>query len=841
VLEAGPLVLWTNPALLASSSGWGLGAGVSEPFSVPLLARGDFAVSAGGAGWGFGAGASRFGSREFAATGWALGLARTLVPGGMTGGLALRRHVRDPYGAWAVDLGLALVPVPAVRLSAVARSALRVADLDTAPEPEWEIAASWSRGPARLSAALVRDAVGPISRSVAARLGVDWSWLQLTVQEISGGEPRFGLAVGLRLTSLSVAAAQETGPVLPESRAVVVGWQRSSPVNSPLRLVAPPLLAFPSSMAVGEADTDSLAIGEAAGADAERELDSDPELIEIEGEAALERLTRESTTELRRPRPRPPAIPKTSGLRLRGAYRWTAGSRTTAYRGLGLAGGGTLSLTGLREFELHLSTALSRDVGEADGIDEKRISLWIGRNKTGALLLGAFDIGFASALAAGEPGIGAGTTRQPLVRLQAAARATRPRVPAAVGAALMITAAPHVRAALWSGNTARDARPIAASLWPSGGRFHRSETELSRRGLLGEQMTGGAVEWSSAAGRTRVALMATHAHYRGRTPRLLSGGMTVESGFWFSGAARWERGGTRVQGEMAVGPRGKTALVYRLRTRTPGPSPALRGDLLLLRRAAGFDAATAWPTSTPENRIQLRADLRLWHPSARLTLLEEFDRRWSPPGKTVPARRRWWRTDGVGIRLSGVRNRLSLEWNRRQGWEHPPSLSSNTAAPAPRQGSWGLRAAWVWRPGRGTISVGLGHSLRSTGASRRERWDVFCAGKPPGSLNWQLTYGIRPGATQSGSSGVEIEGDPLGGLRFAPSTSPSRVRLSLTFPLGRRGGRETGGNARKNSSPFAIRTLALEGLWGVSSRGPRVEVWCTVIGGETAGRASALR
>ena len=145
-LEADALSLWSNPALVTRLEGWNLGAGWHEPFEVPSLTRSDMAFSRAGHGWGVAVGATRFGTGEIGATGWALAFSAPLGGDAARGGVALRRHAREEQSAWAGDLGLRLEPLPTFRLAVVARSVFRAGALETAPEPEWELAASWSRG-----------------------------------------------------------------------------------------------------------------------------------------------------------------------------------------------------------------------------------------------------------------------------------------------------------------------------------------------------------------------------------------------------------------------------------------------------------------------------------------------------------------------------------------------------------------------------------------------------------------------------------------------------------------------------------------------------------------------
>jgi hypothetical protein len=108
--------------------------------------------------------------------------------------------------------------------------------------------------------------------------------------------------------------------------------------------------------------------------------------------------------------------------------------------------------------------------------------------------------------------------------------------------------------------------------------------------------------------------------------------------------------------------------------------------------------------------------------------------------------------------------------------------------------------------------------------TERETWRFTLSADRARPLRWDLGLDFHPGVTSS--SGIVVEGDPLGGFRFAPSTSPSRLRLRLSTPA-------PGSGSTANPGSFWVlpRVLALEGLWGVSSQGPRFEIWCTVAGG----------
>ena len=90
---------------------------------------------------------------------------------------------------------------------------------------------------------------------------------------------------------------------------------------------------------------------------------------------------------------------------------------------------------------------------------------------------------------------------------------------------------------------------------------------------------------------------------------------------------------------------------------------------------------------------------------------------------------------------------------------------------------------------------------------------------------------MSPGSRRAQSGQGTVESDPLAGVRLVPSSSPSRVRLHVSLPLAERGGRRGTQGGRGAPSGWRVRSLALEARWSVSSRGPRPEIWFTLMGG----------
>src|SRR5262249_12442081 len=137
------------------------------------------------------------------------------------------------------------------------------------------------------------------------------------------------------------------------------------------------------------------------------------------------------------------------------------------------------------------AAAGSRDPGEWDRLDEIRASAGVRGPRGIRIVAGAMDLGLAGGLIAGSRGRFETAVRP-------AARADRVPMVAAQGGALGGRIVSRLEGLAFAWRAERDARLLAGGLWPTSGRYHRSDLERSRRGALTETIAGAAARWRRA-------------------------------------------------------------------------------------------------------------------------------------------------------------------------------------------------------------------------------------------------------------------------------------------------------------------------------------------------------
>lgn len=510
--------------------------------------------------------------------------------------------------------------------------------------------------------------------------------------------------------------------------------------------------------------------------------------------------SRGGTAELQLPRVQPAARKPISSL----GWNLDAGVIGRGERGLGLRGGLMWSRRSHAGHGVLLAASGSRDPGEPSGLDEGRVHAEMAHRLLGTWRAGALDLHVGRGLVVSRNGghgtAGAGV----LAAAENGAETARAPVPAPAGVAVEWGSAGRSR---WLGawtRIRRDARPLGGGLWPAGGRLHRTDTERARRGGLAEELTVLAYTHHPAPAWA-VGLGLAAVRHGASAPRLLPGGVRRAGDEWITtmgecrlraGLLSWEAALDRT-GRGAVSLYGRFALSPR-RSR-------LRFECLLERAPPGYAAATAWPSLARFTNLFARAEVSPLAAPWLLSLARRVEERWLAPTATLPARRQWIAQSSATLTRRAPWGSLALETGVRE-----EQRADNADAPGHPIWSGSARGwwsgSWIWSPAR-AATLRLRPSWRRQASGWRETWSLAVAGT--GAVQWEVEAVLRPGGTVSEEE-AGIEGDPLGGVRLDPSTSPARLRL-----LAARGAAEA------------------EFRWSETTAGPRPEIWLRLRG--TAG------
>ena len=881
VIEPGPLALWTNPALAAALPGWQVGASYAEPFGISELARSEVAAAWRPSGLAVCAGAARHGAADLAAPAWGAGLAGRVAGEALLAGLAARLHRRGERQGWALDLGVRARPAARLTVGAVARSAVRAGEPQAAPEPEWELGAVWQDGALAVAAGLSRDAVGPLWSGIGTRFDAGALSFYTALGRLAGGEARLGVGVRLRLAGrVTVAVGQETGPLLPESRAAVVefvpgrergerGAQRAGAPGSggeaqppggseappPSGREAPPPAppAIPPQADPGP-DLDSLIAADARRRELERAFDAAQEPVAADGAAPLGADLEPGSA--RPPGRGVPRAPATSAPSWRSSATLTLGAQPWRAASLGLSAAAEVSLwpgherpRANRSPRAVLRGAATRDPGEPGGFDEARADLAVG-GAWGRAVIGSFDAALAGGLVAVAPSpqpadspLGSGAWR-----IGPAARAGRAGVPALWGAAAQARLSrTWALAALW-GHGRGDARLTGdgllpgGGLWPTGGRLHRTALERERRGALAQEVAAAALEWApSRAGRARAAsapelrlgLVLAAAAYHGAAPRLVRGGSLLYAGRWAAAITRLTTPALLGTAAAALGPGGRGAQELDLTWRRAGRGGS-SARLSWEHRADGYARAVADPALAPHARLQVRWTASPAAAAARSSawLGLGFEEWVGSPGSDSPGRRTWTREGVAGAAVRPGAAAVSLELGHAATWREAQSTAGGAgpAGPAPMPAPWRVTTHATWRPAGSHSVLSLGHSRRRSAGPWLETWELGWAGPLGAGREGRVAVEIRPGTIADGGSDLGFEADPLGGTRYWTSRAPGRATAELRFARPRRG-RAGGGPAGGADAGWSGRLLA---RCFTASEQPRFELWLTVTRGTPA-------
>ena len=507
--------------------------------------------------------------------------------------------------------------------------------------------------------------------------------------------------------------------------------------------------------------------------------------------------SRGGTLELELPASRPTTAPA------RGALHWglDAGVVGRGERGLGLRGGVEWSRQTRDGSGFVLAASGSRDPGEPSGLDEGRAYARIAKARLGEWHAGALDLHLGRGLVVSRNGGHAAAGPGVLAAVENGAGFERAPVPAPTGVAAQVGGEGRSRwLAAWT-RIERDARPLAGGLWPVGGRLHRTETERDRRGALAEELTVLAYahhprpEWAIGFGLAAV-------RHGAAAPRLVPGGLVRSGGGWITTMGLWRHRAGRLSWEAALDRTGRSALSLYGRFSTSPRRARLRLEFLLERAPPGYAAATAWPSLARLTNLFARAELSPLAAPWLLSLARRVEERWQAPTTTLPARRQWIVQSSATVTRRTDWGSLGLEAGVRE--EQRTQSAVATGDPlwsASTRGWWS--GSWIWRPGD-AATLRLRPSWRRYASGWRESWSLTVSGT--GILQWEVEAILRPGGTVSEEEGG-VEGDPLGGVRLDPSTSPARLRL----------------RAGRGATEAEFR-------WSETTAGPRPEIWLRVRG-----------